>query len=313
MKFSSITPIGLIVMLTGWLSTASAQNSLPVECKGSKLKVTKIKDDGADLKYLVQGTSVVEHGVCLATNSTFSEGFVKHSGYKGNPKDILPSVDYVFLTVSGLEGKSKYYANVYVINNKGDMIFGTSPTFILTGDPEASKRPDPSNGPKKEYYANGKLMREYTMRDGTLNGVYRMYSDSGFLITEQNMKDGQNDGFYRTFYKSGQLQSESIFSNGLPAGRMKEYYENANLKMESICEGEPPKQSCTTKSYYENGGLKSEVLIQSGEFVRGVKYDEQGRVTSEEAPGSNISYGYDEDGWRHISINGEKCSCSRCN
>jgi antitoxin component YwqK of YwqJK toxin-antitoxin module len=304
MKFLSTIPFVLIFMLAGWLTTGRAQNPLPIEYKGSKLKVVEIKDDGADLKYLVQGLQVVEHGVCLATNSTFTEGFVKFSGYKGNPKDILPSADYVLLTVSGLEGKSKYYANVYIINKKGDVFYGTSPTFILTGDPEASKRPDLSDGTKKEYYSNGNLMREYTMKGGAINGVYKMYSDSGYLITDQYMKDGVTNGYFRTYYKNGNLRGESLYINGLPAGNSKEYYENGTLKSERNCSGDAPVLSCQSKEYYEDGTLKKETKTSGGEFVSSVSYDQEGRVRSEESPGRSISYSYDNNGVRHVSING---------
>jgi antitoxin component YwqK of YwqJK toxin-antitoxin module len=304
MNLTSTIPIVLICVLTGWFRTGRAQNPRPIECKGSKLKLVEIKDNGADLKYMVQGSQVVEHGVCLATNSTFTEGFVKFSGYKGNPKDILPSADYVLLTVSGLEGKSKYYANVYIINKKGDVFYGTSPTFILTGDPEASKRPDPSDGPKKEYYANGKLMREYSMKGGTMNGVYKMYSDSGYLITDQFMKDGMTNGYFRTYYKNGNLRGESVYINGMPAGNSKEYYENGTLKSESNCSGEAPKLSCQIKDYFEDGTLKKESKTSDGEFISSVSYDQEGRVRSEESPGRSISYSYDNNGVRHVSING---------
>ncbi len=302
------TSIILTVLLSCFLAftkfDAEAQKIPQIECKASKLKVGDIKDNGANLRYLVQGTQVVEHGVCLATNSTFTEGFIMFCGYKGESKDILPSTEYVKVTASGLEPKSKYYANVYVINKKGKVFYGTSPTFILTGDPEASKRPDPSDGPKKEYHASGKLMREYTMKGGTMNGVYKIYSDSGYLITDQYMKDGMTNGYFRTYYKNGNLRSESVYKDGLPAGNSKEYYENGTLKSESNCSGVAPKLSCQRKEYFEDGKLKKEINSSGGEFISSISYDQEGRVRSEESPGRSISYSYDNNGIRHISING---------
>jgi antitoxin component YwqK of YwqJK toxin-antitoxin module len=293
-----------VIFLASITKSAECQNISVIECKAGKLKVGDIKDYGANLRYLVQGTQVVEHGVCLATNSTFTESFITFCGYKGEAKDILPSTEYVKVTASGLEPKSKYYANVYVINKKGKIFYGTSPTFILTGDPEASKRPDPSDGPKKEYYANGKLMREFTVKGGALNGVYKMYSDSGYLITDQFMKDGMTNGYFRTYYKNGNLRGESNYIDGMPIGSSTEYYEKGTLKLEMNCSGEAPNLTCQSKEYYEEGTLKKESKTGGGEFISSVSYDQEGRVRSEDTPGRSVSYWYDINGVRHVSING---------
>jgi YD repeat-containing protein len=299
-----LSTVLFVIFLAAITKSAGAQNVSPVECKGSKLKVGDIKDYSSTLRYLVQGTQVVEHGICLATNSSFTEGFMTFYGYKGEAKDILPSTEYVKVTASGLEPKSKYYANVYVINKKGEIFYGTSPTFILTGDPALSKLTDPSDGFKREYYANGKLMREYTMKGGAMNGAYKMYSDSGYLITDQYVKNGMPDGYFRTYYKNGSLRGESNYKDGMPTGSSKEYYENGTLKSEMNCSGEAPNLSCQSKEYYDDGTLKKESKTDGGEFISSVSYDQEGRVRSEDTPGRSISYWYDINGVRHVSING---------
>lgn len=163
---------------------------------------------------------------------------------------------------------------------------------------------DPLNGPKKKYYPNGKIMNEYSLKDGKLDGSYKFYNELGHLLTDQNFRDGMPNGYYRSYYEDGQLRSESNMKNGQLDGPSKEYYENGNLKQESNLTGEPFQQSGKTILNYKNGKLWEEITISKGKLVYSITYDQEGRVTFEEKPGQSISYYYDIDGTRHVSING---------
>jgi len=174
------------------------------------------------------------------------------------------------------------------------------------GNEQIQKDDDPLNGPKKEYYPNGKVCKEYTLKDGKIEGSYRFYSTIGKLVSDQYFKDGEPNGYLKTYYESGQLKSEgNMKPEGDISGQAREYYENGTLKSESMISGQAPKLSTQTKTYTEDGQLKSEITTSNGEFVYAVTYDQEGRVTSEQKPGQIISYWYERDtGKRHVSING---------
>ena len=165
---------------------------------------------------------------------------------------------------------------------------------------------DPLNGLKKEYYPNGKIMREYTLKDGKVDGSYKFYDELGRLVSDQYYKDGEPNGVLKTFYPSGQLKSVgSMKPGGDISGPTLEYYENGTLKSESMISGQAPNFSTQTKIYSEDGKLRSESTTSNGEFVYAVTYDKEGRVTSEQKPGQIISYWYEnETGKKHTSING---------
>jgi antitoxin component YwqK of YwqJK toxin-antitoxin module len=163
---------------------------------------------------------------------------------------------------------------------------------------------DPLNGPKKRYYPNGKIMNEYSFKYGKLDGSYKIYNELGHLVSDQNFKNGLPNGNFRTYYENGQLRSESNLKDGQLDGPSKEYYENGNLKQESNLTGEPFQQSGKTILNYENGKLWQEITTSEGKLVYSITYDQEGRVTFEEKPGQSISYYYDLDGTRHVSING---------
>ena len=165
---------------------------------------------------------------------------------------------------------------------------------------------DPLNGPKKEYYPNGKLMKEYSLKDGKAEGSYRTYNASGNLVSDQYCKNGVPDGYLKTYYPGGQLKSESIVRpDGDTTGPSKEYFENGRVKRESMISGKFPDISSQTKIYSEDGRLKTEMTASNGEFVYSVSYDDQGRVISEQKPGQITSYWYEKDtGKKHTSVNG---------
>lgn len=165
---------------------------------------------------------------------------------------------------------------------------------------------DPLNGPKKEYYPNGKILKEYTLQNGKIQGQYRFYDQLGRLVSNQFFINGEPNGFLKTYYSNGQLKYEgSMRPGGDISGAFKEYYEDGTLKSEGSVSGQMPNVSSKTRQYSQDGKLVSESSNSNGEFVYAITYDDQGRVTSEQKPGNNISYWYERDtGKKHTSING---------
>ena len=165
---------------------------------------------------------------------------------------------------------------------------------------------DPLNGPKRDYYANGKIMREYTLKDGKVEGSYKFYDQLGRLVSDQYYKDGEPNGYVKAFYPSGQLKSEgNMRPGGDISGPTREYYENGTLKSDGMVSGQFPNISSQTRIYSEDGKLRSESSTSNGELVITVTYDKEGRVTSEQKPGNIISYWYERDtGKKHTVING---------
>lgn len=167
------------------------------------------------------------------------------------------------------------------------------------------KPDDPLNGPRKEYYPNGKLCKEYIVSNGVPDGPYKFYSEKGFLVAEQKLVKGIQQGIQKTFFENGQLASEMNYENGIPQGMKKEYFENGTLKSESYLTGEPWEYSGYNNLYYEDGKKKSESKVSMGNLVIAITYDKEGRITSEQKPGQSISYWYEENGKRHVSISGK--------
>ena len=160
------------------------------------------------------------------------------------------------------------------------------------------------NGLRREFYPSGKLCKEFIVENGVPNGIVKSFNEKGFLISEQKFVKGVANGPLKTYFESGKVHYENNFEDGKPQGTSKEYYENGAIKINSFLTGEPWAYSGFTNSYYENGFLKSESKFSEGKLMTAITYDKEGRVTSEQKDGQSTSYWYEENGKRHVSING---------
>lgn len=284
--------------------------SLQQSCTATGLKASSVKETKASLSFSVKGTQVTGFGVCYGKSQSPSlrNASIKKS-YTGEARDIPMGVSFKE-SVTDLDTATTYYARAYIVDSGGKVYYSEEISFTTEKEEEFSYL---LNGPKTEYYPNGRVARRYSVKDGVPQGSYKSYSDSGYIVADQSLVDGVPNGMTRTFYSSGQVRSEVNYIDGLPQGDTREFYENGNLKTESSFSGEMDKLTGKSKSYYEDGGLKSESTMSQGEFVYAIMYDKEGRVTSEQKPGTIISYWYDNDGSKHTSVNGEKCQCGKCN
>ena len=271
-------------------------------CFVSGLKASSIRENKATLSFFTQGNQVVEFGVCYSANPKPTLKSSKSiTSYQGEARNIPPISSPFKINVSGLDTATTYYALAYIKNSKGSIFYSAEISFTTKKSDDFSSL---LNGVKKDYYPNGKLMREYYLKNGSINGILKMYSDSGYVVSEQNYTNGKANGTLKVYSRNGNIIGETNWINGESGGQTKEYFESGSLKSESNCSGDLQKLSCQIKTYYEKGQLKSEIISSNGEFVQSISYDQQGRVGCKETPGNSICYRYDEDGTVHVIING---------
>ena len=281
----------------------------PISCSVTGLKATSVNETRASFSYQLKGSQIIEFGICYNTEGEPTESSLKVVDYQDEPKDVPDYISFK-TSIRGLTQATKYFVKAYVKSSGGEVSYSDEVEFSTPKEIDYAAM---LNGPKAEYYPNGQVMRKYNLKDGKPDGLYQFYNDSGRLVSEQYLKEGIPEGLTTTFYRDGTKQSVTNYKDGLPQGESATYYPDGATKSKSVCTGDLTKPTCESKVYYPEGGLKTESAIANGEFVYAISYDKDGRVTSEEKPGSNISYSYDEDGWKHTSINGEKCQCSKCN
>jgi antitoxin component YwqK of YwqJK toxin-antitoxin module len=158
---------------------------------------------------------------------------------------------------------------------------------------------------KKEYYPNGKVKLEYTLKDGKKEGVERKFYENGNKKSEVYYQDGEEDFsklyyWYETgekqaeydesrfidveYYKNGNIKRKQIYqNNNIKDFIEKEYYENGKIKMErpSDLEGSSYSTDGIRKDYDENGNLYSETLYDKGHAVSYKLFHANGKIKEE--------------------------------
>lgn len=112
-----------------------------------------------------------------------------------------------------------------------------------------------SAGIIKQYYKNGNIMAELSMKGLSMQGMSKMYYESGKLMSETNYVDGRQEGLSREYYESGTVKSECNYTKDMPQGVGKEYSETGEL-MEAIQYVDGNAQS--KKIFYRDGKIKEE-------------------------------------------------------
>ncbi len=76
------------------------------------------------------------------------------------------------------------------------------------------EKDQPINGRVIEYFENGNVLREMTIRDGRENGIEREYYENGKLRVETNVINSQADGLSKLYNEDGKLYMEINWVNG---------------------------------------------------------------------------------------------------
>ena len=90
------------------------------------------------------------------------------------------------------------------------------------------KQGQPINGIVKQYFENGNIWREMTIKDGLENGTEREYYENGKLHVVANVVNGKTDGESKLYKEDGKLHMEIDWDQGNVKG-IKRYDENGKV------------------------------------------------------------------------------------
>ena len=106
------------------------------------------------------------------------------------------------------------------------VLLAVGASFISTGSGEE---------PVKEYYENGQLKTEQSLKDGKLEGPFKVYFESGPLRKEGAFKNGKREGTFKTYGENGQRVLEESYKSGKLDGAFKTYYGNGKRENAFNC------------------------------------------------------------------------------
>lgn len=81
------------------------------------------------------------------------------------------------------------------------------------------------DGSYKAYYSNGKLQKEYAVKNDKLDGAYKEYYDNGIVMIEAQYILGKLNGTYKKFFKSGRPDMVYQYKNGERNGLCQDFYD----------------------------------------------------------------------------------------
>ena len=157
-------------------------------------------------------------------------------------------------------------------------------TFILclafSSCKQADTRKNNKNGnvgTVREFFSNGYLKAEITVKDNRRHGITKNYSSKGKLLSKVNYVNGKKDGKTTNYYTNGNIHSTIIYKNGVREGDAVWYYKNS--KPYSINPFINNKLSGVQKKYYESGKIQAEIPYKDGQPGTGLKeYTPEGRL-----------------------------------
>ncbi len=104
----------------------------------------------------------------------------------------------------------------------------------------------------KQYFPNGDLKSEVSLKDGKMEGLYVQYAENGTQILQANYKSDLANGAWTEWHPNGKVKKSFTYKNGIRSGSCIEYYATGSVKWENIyVNGVPGKP----KAYSENGTL----------------------------------------------------------
>ena len=137
--------------------------------------------------------------------------------------------------------KDKTVSNSYVMIDKqnpkidfkhnykyleGEFVFRVSGEYKDTKT--SSNRSD--NGVLREWYDNGQLYLEFTMKNGIKNGVCKKWYDNGQLQIMYNYNKGKLNGNQKKWFSSGNLRAEWNYLNDDLHGISSEWNDDGSIK-----------------------------------------------------------------------------------
>ncbi len=150
----------------------------------------------------------------------------------------------------------------------------------------------------RDYYANGILKEEYSMKKGQFDGKYKALYSNGKPQAIGEFSDGKMDGIWQHFYQSGKRQSIQEYADGKVininywdengkqlviegTGVVEKHYSSGQL--ESIMSYRNSVFDGKCETWFPNGIKASESFYENGKPILSWRYwDEYGNLIKTE-------------------------------
>ncbi|MBN2611259.1 MAG: toxin-antitoxin system YwqK family antitoxin [Bacteroidales bacterium] len=156
---------------------------------------------------------------------------------------------------------------------------GCDTTLQKSSKDDSSKKEQHDTRIVKQYFDNGRLKSEISVKGKNRHGITKNYSKYGQLLSEVNYANNRKNGLTVNYYASGKIHSQIFFSDGIKHGESTWFYENGKIfRINPFKDG---KLSGIQKFYFEDGKVMAEIPYRNGHTGIGTKeYTKTGTLIS---------------------------------
>jgi hypothetical protein len=122
-----------------------------------------------------------------------------------------------------------------------------------------------------EYYEDGSVKLEYTLKEGKIDGELTYFSPEGAILKKLRYSEGQLNGDCYHFYENGDIKVIERYSNGALEGLTEWFYQNGSFESKHLfSQGQLNGESVW---FYENGSKKTVKYFNSDTLLGMMKFD----------------------------------------
>ena len=155
-----------------------------------------------------------------------------------------------------------------------------------------------------EYFDDGKIQRQFGVKNGLTDGAYRSYHANGAIAIKGTCKKGKENGFTKSFYENGNVQATVHYKDGQKDGVLENFYESGNIKLREHYKNGA--KNGLVENFYENGKIKTFAIFKN-DVLDGTlqEYSENGNVLWEIPYKDGKKEGVAKDYHENGSVRGE--------
>jgi len=128
----------------------------------------------------------------------------------------------------------------------------------------------PYSGKFIDYFLNGKIQGEGTLKDGVVNGTRTLYYQNGNKEHFRNYVDGIANGYSEEYFQNGKLKQKGSFKDGKDDSLWIDYYSTGIVKRQTNFVNLIPDMSKEEKKFYDLQ-RKAEELMKDEDFKGAIR------------------------------------------
>lgn len=118
----------------------------------------------------------------------------------------------------------------------------------------------PYSGKFIDYFLNGKMWRDGTLKNGVVDGIRTVYYPNGNKSYFRNYLNGVSEGYSEEYFPNGNLKQKGSFKNGKDDGLWQEFYSTGAIKRQSTFVNLKPNLTKEEEKFYSLQNTSLELM-----------------------------------------------------